>query len=183
MSKAETTRNALLENGRRLFWSRGYSNVTVREVAKAAGVDVALISRYFGSKRKLFEATLDRIGAIDPASVEGTGALIDAMVGLFVAAPRVPDRPSPVTMILMNAGDGEVGAMVRDRYVAGWLRPIREIVGDDGRAALFSAALFGMSVAEKTLHLPGIAPPTSGDYEAQLRHLLSAAIADPKRPG
>lgn len=179
MSKAQATKESLLANARRLFWSRGYSNVTVREVAKAAEVDVALISRYFGSKLKLFAATLDLIGVIDPASVTDTDALIERVVGMFVEAPRTPAKPSPVTMILMNGSDGEVGAMVRDRYVSSWLRPIQEIIGDDGKAALFSAALFGMSVAEKTLQLPGIAPPTSEEYERQLRHLLSAALADP----
>lgn len=177
MSKAEITKQTLLEHGRRLFWSRGYSNVTVREVAMAAKVDVALISRYFGSKRKLFEATLELVGGIDPVSIADERTLIDAVVKMFVSAPRTPAKPSPVTMILMNARDSEVGQLVRKRYVTMWLRPLERILGDDQKAAMFSAAMFGLSVAEKTLNLPGIAPPTSTAYERQLRHLLKSAIS------
>ena len=63
MGNAETTREKLLDAAREAMWRRGYANVGLREIARAAGVDVALISRYFGGKQGLFEATLE--GAFD----------------------------------------------------------------------------------------------------------------------
>ncbi len=44
-----------------LFASRGYSGVTVRELAKAADVNVAAISYHFGGKRGLYLAALERL--------------------------------------------------------------------------------------------------------------------------
>lgn len=42
----------------RLFASQGYSGVSVREVAAAAGVDPSLVNRHFGSKEALFLDTM-----------------------------------------------------------------------------------------------------------------------------
>lgn len=176
MTKTQTTKQLLLHHGQRLFWSCGYSNVPVREIAKAAGVDVALISRYFGSKRGLFEATLAPIEGIDAAALADEAALTDMLVELFATAPRGPDHPSALTMILMNARDGEVGDLVRDFVQIRFQGPMEAIIGDRDRAALFTAVLFGISVAEKFLHLEGIAPPDSPAYERQLRLLIAAAL-------
>ena len=177
MSKSEITKEALLLQGRRLFWSRGYSNVSVREIAKAANVDVALISRYFGSKLKLFEATLELIDTVDPAVVSNREELIDMVVNLFVTTPRNTGNPSPITMMLLNAGDSEVGEMVKNAHRTKWQSGLDEIIGSQEQAALFSAALLGFSVVEKSLNLPSIPEPQSKEYELQLRHLLNSAIS------
>ena len=58
MMKPLTTKEKILETARQLFWTRGYSNVSVRDITGAAGVDAALVSRYFGGKQGLFEAVL-----------------------------------------------------------------------------------------------------------------------------
>ncbi|MEO0371384.1 MAG: TetR family transcriptional regulator, partial [Pseudomonadota bacterium] len=51
MAKPRPTKEKLLGAARDLFWTRGYSNVSVRDITGAAGVDAALVSRYFGGKR------------------------------------------------------------------------------------------------------------------------------------
>jgi len=51
---AAETRNRLLQAARRLFASANYVSVGIREIGAEAGVNPALISRYFGSKRNLF---------------------------------------------------------------------------------------------------------------------------------
>lgn len=178
MSKSDHTKAALLDHARNLFWSRGYSNVALREIARAAGVDVALIARYFGSKQGLFEATLEDLPALDPVEVPDADSLISAVVDLFTSAPRDTGQPSPTALILMNAGDEQVGQLVRDAYTRNWQQPLETILGDAGLAALFSAAMLGMSVAEKTMHLDGIAPPSSGEYVRQLRRLLNVAVQE-----
>src|ERR1044072_1463007 len=52
------TRVEILEVARRRFLADGYQAVTMRSVAAEAGVDAALISYYFGSKKGLFGAAL-----------------------------------------------------------------------------------------------------------------------------
>ena len=48
-------RQQLLETAERLFAREGYDAVTIRDVAKAADMNIAMITYYFGSKEKLFE--------------------------------------------------------------------------------------------------------------------------------
>ncbi len=49
----------LIEITEALFARNGYSETSIRDIAKAAGVNSAMISYYFGSKEKLMEAIID----------------------------------------------------------------------------------------------------------------------------
>lgn len=69
------TKEKLLDAARQLFWTRGYSNVSVRDITGAAGVDAALVSRYFGGKQGLFEATLNDIAPWDALSADSNDLL------------------------------------------------------------------------------------------------------------
>lgn len=53
-------RERILDAAEELFALHGYDGVTLRQIAKKAGVDVALASYHFGKKRDLFEATFLR---------------------------------------------------------------------------------------------------------------------------
>ena len=57
---AQASRDALLHAGGALFDERGYEATTVREIGERAGVDAALIARYFGGKEGLYLASLQR---------------------------------------------------------------------------------------------------------------------------
>ncbi|MEY4595111.1 MAG: hypothetical protein RIQ47_1521, partial [Bacteroidota bacterium] len=52
-------RSLLLEKAEQLFAESGFEGTSVRNLASAAGVNVAMISYYFGSKEKLFEALVE----------------------------------------------------------------------------------------------------------------------------
>ncbi|SOH92388.1 transcriptional regulator, TetR family [Monaibacterium marinum] len=176
LSTSYTTREALLTHGLRLFWSRGFTNVSVREVARAAGVDVALISRYYGSKLGLFEATLHEAYGLDGVVMPDGAALVDAIVQVFVTLDRGSDMPSVTRLIQMNADDEQVGHLVRKVYDELWQSKIEGVLGDPSRAALMSSAILGLCVAENSLKLDGFAAPHLPHYEQQVRFLLTAAL-------
>lgn len=46
----------IIETAEKLFADRGYDGTSVRNIAEEAGINVAMISYYFGSKEKLLEA-------------------------------------------------------------------------------------------------------------------------------
>lgn len=52
---AQDTREAILDVAERLFAEHGFHGVTVREVARKAHVDSALLHYYFGTKQGLFD--------------------------------------------------------------------------------------------------------------------------------
>src|SRR5687767_11071532 len=69
---AVRTRAGLLDAARWHLTRRGYDQLGVREIASRAGVDAALVQRYFGSKKRLFE---------------------EAIAGHFDAKPLLAEQP------------------------------------------------------------------------------------------
>jgi AcrR family transcriptional regulator len=55
---AAASKEALLEAARSLFGQQGFESTTIRDIGERAGVDAALIARYFGSKADLYIAAL-----------------------------------------------------------------------------------------------------------------------------
>ncbi len=58
--EAVDRRDVILDSAEALFCVHGFHGVTIREVAKEAGVDPALLNYYFTSKRGLFDAVFLR---------------------------------------------------------------------------------------------------------------------------
>jgi TetR/AcrR family transcriptional regulator, regulator of cefoperazone and chloramphenicol sensitivity len=60
--KGEQARRRLLIAALEIIGEKGYENASVREIAEAAGQNIAAISYYFGSKEKLYAEVLEGIG-------------------------------------------------------------------------------------------------------------------------
>jgi len=83
-SREEVSR-ALIDAAASLFAERASGHVTVRDIAARAGVNPTLIHRYFGSKRELMRAAMDKaqgnvVVTIDemPDVIEGAAEVIHA---------------------------------------------------------------------------------------------------------
>ncbi|PYC87628.1 TetR/AcrR family transcriptional regulator [Streptomyces tateyamensis] len=174
------TRAAILEIARRRFLADGYQRVTLRSVAAEAGVDLALISYFFGSKKGLFGAALAL--AVNPAE-----AAARAMEGELASLPQrvlrtlltVWDSPEAGPPLLALLRD-----VVQDEGHAALLRGVveREIIdrlaarigGADAhrRAAAFGALLAGVITARYLVRLEPIASMTVDEI---VRHLGPSA--------
>jgi AcrR family transcriptional regulator len=49
----------IIETAEQLFSEKGYEATTVRDIAEVAGINIAMVSYYFGSKEKLLEAVFN----------------------------------------------------------------------------------------------------------------------------
>lgn len=58
MSEFNDKQHEILLVAERLFSEHGFDGTSVRDIAKAANINVAMISYYFGSKEKLLEALI-----------------------------------------------------------------------------------------------------------------------------
>lgn len=56
---SETTTATILSAARRRFATDGYDRATIRAIAGEAGIDPALVMRYFGNKARLFAAAAE----------------------------------------------------------------------------------------------------------------------------
>ncbi len=52
-------RETILSNAMKLFGQKGFEGTSIRDIAKAGGVNLAMINYYFGSKEKLFEQVVE----------------------------------------------------------------------------------------------------------------------------
>jgi AcrR family transcriptional regulator len=94
-SRSGDTAETILDCAEDLFSKHGFHGVTIREVAREAGVDTALLHYYFGTKKGLFDAVFlrradvlnrDRMEALDRYELEVGEAMtaegvIDAFIG------------------------------------------------------------------------------------------------------
>lgn len=82
----------ILDNAERLFADKGYDGTSVRDIADEAGVNVAMISYYFGSKEKLLEALFNhrsagassKVKAIMDNTEMGPMEKVEAMIDYYI---------------------------------------------------------------------------------------------------
>jgi len=94
---AAAARDLILNAAEDLFSKHGFYGVTIREVAREAGVDTALVHYYFGAKRELFDAVFlrraevwnnDRVEAIDRyAATAGDAMTLEGLLEAFLRPP------------------------------------------------------------------------------------------------
>jgi AcrR family transcriptional regulator len=102
-------REAIMNAAEALFSRHGYDGVTLRAIARRAGVDVALANYHFGPKRDLFDAVLMRRAEILNA---WRSQALDAVI-----AEAAPDAPQIEAIIRAYLRPMLTGAHVHNE---GW---------------------------------------------------------------
>lgn len=90
----DETRRRLLDVALAQFAARGFDGASTRELAAAAGVNVATLNYYFGSKQGLYDATVDevyrRLGErVAALFAEAPSPELDLVLGRLYDAARV----------------------------------------------------------------------------------------------
>ncbi|MEY9837675.1 TetR/AcrR family transcriptional regulator [Streptacidiphilus sp. EB103A] len=146
------SRELLLAAATDLFAERGFDRSTIREIGERAGVDPALIARYFGGKAQLYLATLqlDQLNA-NPADLlepERVRALLDG------ATKR---GPGPIHRAAVAPHeDPEVQAAAAEQLHRRLVDPLCERFTREGldrpqlRAELAVAAFIGVSLSRSS---------------------------------
>jgi AcrR family transcriptional regulator len=74
----DTTRERLLSEATRLFAERGPAGTSIRELAQAAGANVAAVHYHFGGKEGLYAAVVERAFSFVPQLRDVLAAQLDA---------------------------------------------------------------------------------------------------------
>ncbi|MFJ6000642.1 TetR family transcriptional regulator [Arthrobacter sp. NPDC092385] len=188
---ADATRRALVRAARRRFATGGYRATTVRRIAADVGVNVALISRYFGSKEGLFEAcmnrTVDELGTGDRARPVGVDAVIDRLIGHVVESPNADD-PLQLLLLLRSSGD-ENADSIRRRTLESFTERLAASAGwsaDDPssaplllRAQVAMATMLGLVMLRTSTGVQPAAAATFEDLAGPLGQVFRVLLADP----
>lgn len=184
---AAGTRQLLLDAARRRFASDGYTATTVRDIADEAGVNVALISRYFISKEGLFEACLQ--GAADElgrtVAHDVTLEQIPHTIARQLAGSHTGRHPVQLLLLLRSSGDERAERIRQDTLrsfaarlasAGGW-RPDdpggdRFLLG----AQIALAAAFGIALLRSSTALEPLASASQEDLVEPLRDLIEALL-------
>ncbi|MCF3123238.1 TetR family transcriptional regulator [Streptomyces arenae] len=165
------TRDRILDAAREEFSERGYEKTSVRGIAKAAGVDSALVHHYFGTKEQVFEAAvtiafapaLEAPAAIEEGPLEGVG---ERLTRFILGVWESPATRVPLLAIVRSAVNNETAAAVFRRLVAAQLlsRIARRLEVPDAqlRAELAAAQLVGIAMLRYVIK---VEPLASADLE------------------
>jgi len=149
----------------------------VRAITARAGVNIALVSRYFGSKERLFEEALTDL--LDPRAIIEAGrprfgqAMVDLLLGH--AAPRT----LPLPMIMMASGDLRARAIAERLLselvyepLSRWFGPKEGAV----RAARFVIVSAGLTVYSRLYPLAVVVPEPDPALLAWLTDQFQALV-------
>ncbi|MFC1407065.1 MULTISPECIES: TetR/AcrR family transcriptional regulator [Streptacidiphilus] len=153
------SRELLLTAASELFAERGFDRSTIRDIGERAGVDPALIARYFGGKSQLYLATL----MLDPFNANPDDLLEPERVRALL--DTVAQRgPGPIHRAAVAPHeDPEVRAAAADQLHRRLVDPLRERFVREGldrpqlRAELATAAFVGVSLSRSSGTFPALA--------------------------
>ncbi|WP_369234107.1 TetR family transcriptional regulator [Streptomyces sp. R21] len=171
------TRDRILDAAREEFSERGYDKTSIRGIAKAAGVDSALVHHYFGTKEQVFEAAievafapaLNAPTAIADGPLDGVG---ERLTRFIFGVWENPTTRTPLLAIVRSAVNNEAAAAVFRRLVASQLlrRIAQQLDLPDAelRAELAAAQLVGAAMLRYVIK---VEPLASADLEQIIRRL------------
>src|SRR5260221_6746459 len=148
---ADATRAAILAPGRTHFARSGYEGAYLRDIAADAGVDAALINRYFGGKEGLFSACLREAVRSEKLFEIDRHRFGERLAKTFAAksAPGSDDTLQGFRLILRAATSTSTAHMLNEAVQERFMGPIRQWLGgaeEAARARLITAIFVGLLV-------------------------------------
>jgi AcrR family transcriptional regulator len=171
----QDTRRSILDAAREVFADKGFDGASIRAIAGEAKVDPALVHHYFGTKDKLFLASMNM--PLDPAELvpkalsgprEEAG---ERLVRLVLSVWDSPAGTAAVALFRSAMSNEWTARLLREFVVTQVLRrAIRELglPGEEAglRSALVASQIAGLAVTRYVLK---IEPVASADPETLVR--------------
>jgi AcrR family transcriptional regulator len=180
------TRDRILAEARTEFSERGYDKTSIRSIAKAAGVDSALVHHYFGTKDQVFAAAIEvsfapalraplAVATGDPA---GTG---ERMARFIFGIWESPATREPLLAILRSAVSNDAAAAVlRELVTRRLLMPVAEglhVPDPQLRAQLAAAQLIGIAMLRYVIKAEPVASADIDEVIAMVAPTLQGYLA------
>jgi AcrR family transcriptional regulator len=148
---SEATREAILTAAVAAFAERGYDGASTREIARAAGIDTRLITRYFGSKEVLFEQCVERTYQKPLLMLPGHNQAVAR--ALLQDAPLT--QAQGLLLTIRSASNERAVEIMREHLQGNYQRQLAAgLSGDDAvaRASLLIAVCAGVQLMRNVLH-------------------------------
>lgn len=181
------TRRQVLDAAAARFAADGYERTTVRAVAADAGVDPALVHRFFGAKEQLFVAALrlplspaDLVAALSAGPHGDRGPRV---VRTFLEVWDHPEASARLRAVLRSAlTDERAARMLREFLLEALLVPLAEAVAPDRvrlRAGLVGSQLVGLATLRFVLAVEPLASAPPSALEAAVGPTVQRYLTGP----
>ncbi|MDP0396969.1 TetR/AcrR family transcriptional regulator [Tsukamurella strandjordii] len=180
-----TAKADILEAARELFAEVGYDRATIRAIATRAGVDVALVSYYYGNKKGLFRVVMSM--PVDPEQIftaaldgprDGMGErLLRAALGVWEG----PETGASFLAVLRAAVDvDDKAANTFGEFIASVMLPILTqhagVSIETGRVV--ASTMFGLAFMRYLVRSPIFTAPSTEEiiatYGPAIQRLVDA---------
>ncbi|MGC0384207.1 TetR family transcriptional regulator [Streptomyces sp. SAI-129] len=182
------TRDRILVTAREEFSERGYEKTSVRGIAKAAGVDPALVHHYFGTKEQVFEAAIEVAfaPALRAPDAIGDGPLDEVgerLTRFILGLWENPASRTPLLAIVRSAVNNETAAAVFRRLIAAQVlsRVAAQVGLPDAelRVELAAAQLVGCAMLRYVIKVEPLASADPEQIVARLAPVVQGHLTGP----
>jgi AcrR family transcriptional regulator len=185
------TRGAILDAARGAFAARGYDAVSVRAVARDAGVDPSLVHRFFGSKEQLFVAAMElpiAPGALVAGLLAGGhDGLGERLVRTLLTLWDAPGGFTPFLALVRGAVDNEAAAtMLREfltREVLGRIAAVAAPDRPEFRASVAGSQIVGLAMARYIVRVAALADADPDEIVAAVGPVIQRYLTGPLGSG
>ena len=179
------TQQAILDSARAAFTEAGYDGATVRSIARAAGVDPALVHHYFGTKEHLFVEAM-RL-PFDPALLvpmmlaPGIDGLGERLVRTFLTIWDSPEAVNPFLGLLRSAMNHEKSAVMLREFISsaviGRLTGALDVDQPQLRGNLVGSQLLGLAFARYIIRIEPLASASTDEVIAAVAPTVQRYVA------
>lgn len=154
---SQDTKTAILAAARERFGTVGFQGATIRAIAADAGIDPAMVMRYYGSKNRLFAAAAEFNLAFPDFAAGDDSQVGRALVRHFLN--RWEGDEALVILLRSSAANEEAAQRMREIFGT-QLRPlVAKLAPDaeaDWRSGLIASQILGLALCRFVLRLPPV---------------------------
>jgi AcrR family transcriptional regulator len=179
--RSDATKAAILAAAREQFAAGGYQAATIRAIAASAGIDPAMVMRYFGNKEGLFAAAAEFDLRMPDLRAVPRDALGAAVVAHFLDRWEGDDA---LMALLRTAVTNEVAAARMQAIFAGQVAPmIARLRGEArsaaaSRAGLIATQMLGLALCRYVLKLPPVVRMKRAEIVQRVGATVQAYLGD-----
>ncbi len=175
---ANATRAIILVAARSLFAQHGYDGISLRDIASKADCNVALVSRYFGSKDELFlEAVSEGFNLSEIANSQRQN--FGQNMARYILSKRQRGALEPLQALLRSTSNPTATALMQNILETEFITPLATWLGGENaklRAATIAAILIGIATSRDILETPSLNKPSVEKNIEVLAPLLQALV-------
>ena len=167
-----TTKETLIRTASSMMCDKPASSVSLRDIAKEAGVSKALILKYFGSRTNFIIEVLEfeRMKIEDMWSdVDGDTSIEDLCLRLLTAFQVNPRYFKLVTRLTLDDSDEKIQSWLKERFIYGRIQKVvsrlQVATDDDRQFRHWSPEAFGVFAMVCSFALPVLGPKVMEWYE------------------